>query len=84
MRILVRGGDDHINLILPTRMLFSRAVMGLLKFSLKFQKEDILQGIPPEALDAIFAEIRRIKKKHGSWELVNVESSNGETVKIIL
>ena len=40
--------------------------------------------IPPEAVDALCGEIRRIKKKHGSWDLVEVLSNDREAVKITL
>lgn len=43
-----------------------------------------MKNLSAKQLDALFAEFRRIKKKHGRWELVDVESSNGDLVKIIL
>ena len=43
-----------------------------------------MKDISPEALTALFAEFRRIKKKHGSWELVDIESADGGLVKVIL
>ena len=32
----------------------------------------------------LFAEFRRIKKKHGTWVLVEVESADGDLVNVIL
>ena len=43
-----------------------------------------MNAISSDALDALFAELRRIKDRYGEWELVDIESSNGEKVKIIL
>lgn len=70
-------------MFLPTAWIFSK---GLLKFGLRIGRKysSEVPDIPPETVDALCAEIRRIKKKHGSWELVNVQSADGEQVQIIL
>lgn len=84
MKIQIRGSEHNLTLILPTRMLFSRTVVRLANhFGRKYAGEAMAQ-LPPEALDALFAEFRRIKKVHGAWELVDVQSSDGESVRIIL
>lgn len=83
MKIRARSEERNFTVVLPTAWIFSK---GLLKFGLwigrKYSSE--VPDIPPEAVDALCAEIRRIKKKHGSWELVNVHSADGEQVQIIL
>ena len=43
-----------------------------------------MPDIPSEALQALSQCIRDIKKKYGTWELVHVESANGDLVSIIL
>jgi len=43
-----------------------------------------MNSIQPHALEALFAEFRRIKDHYGTWELVDIESSGGEIIKIIL
>lgn len=84
MKIKVKADGHKINLLLPTRLLFGKGAVWLTNhFGRKYAAE-ALKDIPPEALDALFAEFRRIKKKHGNWELVDVESSSGEKVKVIL
>lgn len=69
--------------MLPTRFLFSK---GMLKFGLWIGRKysDEVPDVPPEAVDALCDEIRRIKKSYGSWELVDVQSADGERVRIIL
>ena len=42
------------------------------------------RGISAKQIDALFAEFRRIKRRYGRWELVDVESADGQIVKIIL
>ena len=51
--------------------------------SSKYAAEE-MNAISPEALDALFAQMRYIKDRYGKWELVDIESSTGEIVKIIL
>ena len=83
MKIHIREEDRSFTIVLPTRLIFSKTI---LKFGLRIGKKysDQVPDIPPEAVDALCDELRRIKKKHGSWELVNVQSSDGEQVQIIL
>ena len=83
MRIRIRSAEKNLNLILPTRLLFSRPVMKLICLSSRYWDEDYLNNLSPEAIDVLFAEFRRIKNRYGSWELVNVESADGETVQIV-
>jgi len=84
MKIMIKGGGHDMNLYFPNRLCFSKATVWLANRVGRKYAEDAMKNIPPEALDALFAELRRIKKQHGSWELVDVESSSGEMVKIIL
>ena len=83
MKIRIRSNERSFTLVLPTRMLFSKTI---LKFGLRIGKKysSDVPDFPPETVDALCDEIRRIKKKHGSWELVNVQSSDGEQVQIVL
>lgn len=73
-----------MNLLLPTGLIFGKGTAWLANHVGRKYAEDSMKNIPPEALEALFAEFRRIKKKHGSWELVDIESSSGEVVKVIL
>lgn len=84
MKIQIRGSEQNLTFLLPTRLVFSKTVVRLANyFGHKYAGKAMAQ-LPPEALDALFAEFRRIKKVHGSWELVDVQSSDGESVRIIL
>lgn len=83
MKIRVRSDEHNLTMVLPTALIFSK---GLLKFGLRVGRKysSEVPDIPPEIIDALCAEIRRIKKKHGSWELVNVQSADGEHVQIMI
>ena len=84
MKIQVKSENRNINLRIPTNLIFSPLVAKLTKFGLRYAP-DAAQSISPEAMEALFGEFRRIKKQHGSWELVNIENKKGtEIVKIIL
>lgn len=85
MRILVHSADGHrISIPFPTALLTSPTVVN---FVLKLGKKHAgasMPDIPPEALQALSQSIREIKKKYGTWELVHVESAEGDLVSIIL
>ncbi len=84
MKIIVTSGTHNIRIGIPTILLFNRPMVWLgLKMGRKYASEKI-DMIPREAAYALCAEIRRIKKKHGSWELVDVIASDGSKVKIII
>ena len=84
MRIKVKSDDTNINLILPTNLIFSRGMVWLAnRFGRKYAG-DAMRDIPPEAMDKIFAEFRRIKRKYGHWTLVEVHSTDGSEVEIVL
>ena len=83
MRIRVRSDGRNICLALPTRLIFSKTLMKLgLRFGRAYSPD--VPDLSPEAVDALCDEIRRIKKKYGSWELVEVLSAEGDTVQITL
>lgn len=83
MKICVRSEDRSFAIVLPTRMIFSK---DLLKFGLRIGKKysSEVPDIPPEAINALCEEIKRIKKTHKSWELVDAQSADGEHVQIYL
>ena len=84
MTIRVKSREANLAIWLPTWLIFSK---GFLKLGLKIAEKHAqteLPPIPPGAIDAICAEVRRIKGKHSRWELVDVESADGDHVKIVL
>ena len=84
MKIHVKSEGYNIRLWLPTNLVFNPMVARLaVRYGLR-DAPDPVQNISPEALEALFAEFRRIKKKHGSWELVHMECASGDKVKIVL
>lgn len=78
------SGGTGFAFALPTRMLFSPK---MLKFAIRTGQKHVeaeVPHIPPEAVDALCAEIKRIKKKHGTWTLIDIESADGDLVQVII
>ena len=99
MKIRIKSVGRSFSVAVPTGLIFSKASIWLyLKLARKYYSaaekyipensemmaEKLLNKLPDEKLYALCGELRRIKRKHGSWELVNVESSNGDSVKVNL
>ena len=85
MKIQVKSENHIIRLWVPTNLIFSPLVARIsIRYGLR-NAPDSVRNISPEAMEALFAEFRRIKKKYGSWELVDMVRENGaEVVKILL
>lgn len=99
MKIQVKGDGHDIVIPVPTGLIFNRISVSLwLKTIRKYTKDSarylpehteekadlFFSKISDEAAYALCAEIMRVKRKHGSWNLVEVESSDGEQVLITL
>lgn len=84
MRIRIQSEEHQFTVLLPTGLVFSKATVWLANHFGRKYAGDAMKDIPPEAMDALFAEFRRIKKKHGTWELADIESAGGERVKVVL
>lgn len=84
MKIIVRSQEHNIRLGIPTDWIFSRGSAFLAeKLGRKYAPESMAQ-IPPDAIPVLCAELRKIKKKYGAYELMEVESADGQYVKITL
>ena len=84
MRIQIKSDEKNLNIVLPTKLIFGRWVVSLANTVGRRYAGEQMNAVSPEALESLFAEFRRIKDTYGKWELVNIESSTGESVKIIL
>ncbi len=84
MRIEVRADDHIIRVPLPTGLVFSSAAAYAGKLVIKKYAPQIWKQMPPDGLKVMFAELRRIKKKYGKWELAEVDAAGGEHIHIVL
>lgn len=99
MRIRLSGEGHNIQIPVPTRMIFSKFSVWLylnlarklssrasryVPENVEISVDEILEKLPDEAVYALSAEIMRIKRKYGHWNLVEVKSADGEEVTITL
>ena len=93
MRIIVKGNGNNIHIPIPTGLIFSKASAWLWLKSMqmaeksyisRYMPEAVMDNLSDEAVYAICAELMRIKRKYGSWDLVEVKSSEGDHVLIRL
>ena len=84
MKIKIQTSDTNLNLVLPTNLLVGKTVVKIAGMVGRKYAGDALKDIPPEALELLCAELRRVKKKHGSWELVDIRTAGGSIVHITL
>mgnify|MGYP003299757012 CR=1 FL=1 len=68
----------------PTALLTSSTLINLgLKIARRYGQTEV-PDITPAQVRMLCAELRRIKRKYGHYELVEVISADGETVRITL
>ena len=84
MKIRIQEKDRNFTLRIPTALIFSRFTAKLTSRAACKYAPDALANISPEHLEALMAELGRIRKKLGRWELVEVESADGTYIKITL
>ena len=81
MKIVVTTNEGpNIRLPIPSGLVLTRFVAG---FAPKYLKEYGL-NITKEQAIAFIKELNRYRRKHPEWVLVEVESSDGEYVKVKL
>lgn len=85
MKIIFHASDGHRFVIpFPTAWLTSPTALHLVLTAGRKHADISAPNIPPEAFQALCQAIDQIKKKHGTWELVHIERSDGSIVSIIL
>ena len=79
MKIQIKEAGGHkFCLPIPTDAVFGHITAAFLPRALK--DEDI--SITRKQAYRLIRELRRYKKSHPDWVLVDIESTNGDTVKI--
>ena len=85
MKISVHSSGGHsICIPFPTALLASPTVV---RFALNIGKRYAgisMPNVSPEVDQALCQSIRRIKQQYGHWELVRMESADGDVISIIL
>lgn len=78
MKVQIKEKSHTVRIALPTKLVFNRLV---LRMALEYCGS---KGASAKAADALAAEIKRIKDKHGSWVLAEVYNADGVSVSITL
>lgn len=78
MRIRVKDTDTNIRLAIPDLLIYSRLTLGLVK---KYSGFDL---IGEADLKSLRKAVRKFKRRHKSFVLVEVRSNEGEDVTIKL
>lgn len=84
MKIRIQSRERDLTIPLPTNLLFSRGSAWLADRVGRHYAGDAMKDLSARDMEKLFAELRRIKKRYGSWELVDVRSCDGEGVQVIL
>lgn len=89
MKIRIRTQEVRITILLPNFLVLNRFTASHIIRSIaerinKSPEVNKTPDIDSEKARLFIAELRRIKRKYGRFTLVDVESSDGDAVKIIL
>lgn len=80
MKLIVTKPERDIRLLLPTCLVLNRlsAQIG----SRAMQDKNV--RISPAQLNGLFRELRRFKREHPDWVLVEAETASGEYITVRL
>lgn len=83
MRIQVKSKDANLDIPLPTSMLTSPMVSRIVLKAVRKKEED-LSWLTPELVEGLQKTLKSWIRRNGHFMLVEVESADGEIVKIKL
>ena len=81
MKIHVTGDGKNIHLSLPDWLIFGKMTVWLAG---KAGGKYIPEGIATRDMHILLNELQKAKRIYGSWVLVEMESADGEHVKVEL
>lgn len=84
MKIRIETAEKNLTIPVPDALLSPKLIPWIAEKIGRKTAPEALERIPPGALEVIFRELRRTKKRYGPWELVDIQSANGEHIRITL
>ena len=84
MKIKITGSDRDFGITIPNGLVLNGITARIACNAASKHAPEVGQRFSPEVIGRIFSELNRIKKKHGTWVLVEMEKATGEKVDIIL
>lgn len=80
MKLIVTKPERDIRLLLPTGLVLNGLSAQIV--SLAMRKKDV--RLSPAQLSGLFRELRRFKREHPDWVLVEAETASGEYITVRL
>lgn len=85
MRIYIRQNKFRLWIPIPTRLFLNKPVIKLANKACKEYCPEMVPDIDPEDVEKLYQAIKKCKKIHGKkWDLLDIQSSLGESVRIKL
>ena len=84
MKIKIRTEKHNISLSFPTGLLTGKFAVNLAEKYGRKHAGKFMDKLPPNALEVLCAELRRIKKLRGELVLVDAVTADGQEVHISL
>ena len=81
MKIEIKDEKKKIVINIPTRILFSRFGLLIIKIN---DKEKRFRNLRGRDMKRIRKEIYRMRKLHGDWSFLEADSADGDKVRITL
>lgn len=82
MKIIVRTKEKKLRLWLPGGLLYGRFSIRIVTAAIRKHAPNC--GIPPEMLGQLLASLRDFARTHPGWPLVDLQSHDGDIVRITL
>lgn len=82
MKIIVRTKEKKLRLWLPGSLLYGRISARIAIAVITKYAPDC--GIPPEEMGLLLAALRDFARAHPGWQLVDLQSHDGDIIKITL
>ena len=82
MKIIVRTKEKKLRLWLPGGLLYGRISARIVTAAIRKHAPNC--GIPPEMLGQLLTSLRDFARTHPGWQLVDLQSHDGDIVLITL
>ena len=82
MKIIVHNQENNISLRLPGWLVSGRFSIRIVTAAIRKHAPNC--GIPPEMLGQLLASLRDFARTHPGWPLVDLQSHDGDIVRITL
>lgn len=82
MKIIVHNQENNISLRLPGWLVYGRFSIRIVTAAIRKHAPNC--GIPPEMLGQLLTSLRDFARTHPGWQLVDLQSHDGDIVRITL